>query len=139
MLRLGLFDLRVGYVLSAVLAVVFISLGANLLKPRGLTPDGVDVALTLSKLYTEVLGDWMFPVFMLAAFAAMFSTAYSVMDGFPADLLAAPSRALSGERQPEKAVRPRLLDLHGRHLRLRRRGQPALAQPGSSWFSSSAS
>jgi Mn2+/Fe2+ NRAMP family transporter len=83
MLRLGLFDLRVGYVLSVVLAVVFISLGANLLKPRGLTPDGVDVALTLSKLYTEVLGDWMFPVFMLAAFAAMFSTAYSVMDGFP--------------------------------------------------------
>jgi len=25
----------------------------------------------------------MFPVFMFAAFAAMFSTAYSVMDGFP--------------------------------------------------------
>jgi len=82
-LALGLFDLRVGYLLSAVLAVVFISLGANLLKPRGLVPDGVDVAITLSRLYTEVLGEWMFPVFMLAAFAAMFSTAYSVMDGFP--------------------------------------------------------
>ncbi|HXV63180.1 MAG TPA: Nramp family divalent metal transporter [Vicinamibacteria bacterium] len=82
-LRLGMFDLKVGYLLSAVLAVVFISLGANLLKPRGLHPDGVEVALTLSRLYTDVLGDWMFPVFMLAAFAAMFSTAYSVMDGFP--------------------------------------------------------
>ncbi len=83
LLSLGLFNLRVGYILSAVLAAVFISLGANLLKPRGLTPDGVEVALTLSKIYTEVLGAWMFPVFMLAAFAAMFSTAYSVMDGFP--------------------------------------------------------
>jgi Mn2+/Fe2+ NRAMP family transporter len=83
LLGLGLFDLRVGYVLSAALAAVFISLGATLLKPRGLTPDGVQVALTLSKIYTEVLGNWMFPVFMLAAFAAMFSTAYSVMDGFP--------------------------------------------------------
>jgi len=83
MLRLGLLDLKVGYVLSALLAVVFVSLGANLLAPRGLTPSGVDVALTLSRIYTEVLGAWMFPVFMLAAFAAMFSTAYSVMDGFP--------------------------------------------------------
>ncbi|HSF19285.1 MAG TPA: Nramp family divalent metal transporter [Vicinamibacteria bacterium] len=82
-LKLGMFDLNVGYLLSAVLAVVFVSLGANLLKPRGLYPDGVEVALTLSRLYTDVLGAWMFPVFMLAAFAAMFSTAYSVMDAFP--------------------------------------------------------
>ena len=36
MLRVGLLDLKVGYVVSAVLAVVFVSLGANLLKPRGL-------------------------------------------------------------------------------------------------------
>jgi Mn2+/Fe2+ NRAMP family transporter len=83
MLRMGMLDLKVGYILSAVLAVIFVSLGANLLAPRGLTPSGIDVALTLSQIYTEVMGDWMFPVFMLAAFAAMFSTAYSVMDGFP--------------------------------------------------------
>ena len=83
LLRLGMTDLNVGYILSAVLAVIFVSLGANLLLPRGLTPAGVDVAVTLSKIYTEVLGAWMYPVFMLAAFAAMFSTTYSVMDGFP--------------------------------------------------------
>jgi len=82
-LRLAVLDLNVGYTLSAVLALIFVSLGANLLKPRGLTPSGVDVAVTLSRIYTEVLGAWMFPVFMLAAFAAMFSTSYSVMDGFP--------------------------------------------------------
>ena len=83
LLRIGKLDLNAGYVLSIVLAIIFVSLGANLLAPRGLTPNGVDVALTLSQIYTEVLGAWMFPVFMLAAFAAMFSTAYSVMDGFP--------------------------------------------------------
>ncbi|MFQ5789320.1 MAG: hypothetical protein ACE5JI_02480 [Acidobacteriota bacterium] len=83
MLRLGMTDLRIGYWLSAILAVVFVSLGANLLKPRGLAPDGIEVALTLSRIYTDLLGEWMFPVFMLAAFAAMFSTSYSVMDGFP--------------------------------------------------------
>lgn len=83
MLKMGMIDLKVGYWASAILAVAFISLGANLLRPRGLAPNGIDVALTLSKIYTEILGQWMFPVFMLAAFAAMFSTSYSVMDGFP--------------------------------------------------------
>jgi hypothetical protein len=46
-------------------------------------PNGIDVALTLSSIYTEILGPWMFPVFMLTAFFAMFSTVYAVMDGFP--------------------------------------------------------
>lgn len=82
-LKMGLLDFRIGYWLSAVLAIMFMSLGANLLRPRGITPDGVNVALTLSGIYTEMLGPWMFPVFMLAAFFATFSTVYSVMDGFP--------------------------------------------------------
>lgn len=82
-LRLSMTDLKIGYWMSAGLAIVFMSLGANLLRPRGLTPAGVEVVVTLSKIYTEVLGEWMFPVFMTAAFAALFSTSYSVLDGFP--------------------------------------------------------
>ena len=83
LLRMSRRDLGVGYWLSAVLAVMLLSLGANLLRPRGLVPDGIEVALTISRIYTELLGEWMFPLFMLAAFAAMFSSVYSVMDGFP--------------------------------------------------------
>ena len=83
MLRLSQRDLVIGYGLSAILGVMLLSLGAILLRPRGLVPDGIDVALTISEIYTELLGAWMFPVFMIAAFAAMFSTVYSVMDGFP--------------------------------------------------------
>ena len=82
-LKMGMIDLGVGYGLSIVLAVMFISLGANLLQPRGLTPDGIEVALTLSTIYTELLGSWIYPLFMLAFFAAIFSTTYSVMDGSP--------------------------------------------------------
>jgi Mn2+/Fe2+ NRAMP family transporter len=82
-LRQSRFDLGLGYWASALLAIVFISLGASLLQPRGLVPDGIQVALTISRIYTELLGPWMFPVFMLTAFSAMFSTVYSVMDGFP--------------------------------------------------------
>ena len=76
-------DLLVGYGLSAVLGVMLLSLGATLLRPRGLVPDGIEVALTISQIYTELLGAWMFPVFMISAFAALFSSVYSVMDGFP--------------------------------------------------------
>jgi Mn2+/Fe2+ NRAMP family transporter len=82
-LRASAFDLGLGYLASAVLAVMFISLGAVLLQPRGLVPEGLQVALTISNIYTEILGAWMRPVFMVTAFAAMFSTVYSVMDGFP--------------------------------------------------------
>lgn len=83
MLRTSQRDLVIGYGMSAALGVMLLSLGAVLLRPRGLVPDGIDVALTISRIYTELLGPWMFPVFMVAAFAAMFSTVYSVMDGFP--------------------------------------------------------
>jgi hypothetical protein len=54
-----------------------------LLQPRGLVPEGLQVALTISTIYTEILGAWMRPVFMVTAFTAIFSTVYSVMDGFP--------------------------------------------------------
>jgi Mn2+/Fe2+ NRAMP family transporter len=83
MLRTSQRDLAIGYGLSALVGVMLLSLGAVLLRPRGLVPDGIEVALTISRIYTELLGAWMFPVFMIAAFAAMFSTVYSVMDGFP--------------------------------------------------------
>lgn len=83
LLRMSRRDLGVGYGLSAALGVMLLSLGATLLQPRGLVPDGIEVALTISRIYTELLGAWMFPVFMIAAFAALFSSVYSVMDGFP--------------------------------------------------------
>jgi Mn2+/Fe2+ NRAMP family transporter len=83
MMRLGRRDLGIGYGLSAVLGLMLLSLGAVLLRPRGVVPDGIEVALTISRIYTELLGPWMFPVFMIAAFAAMFSTVYTVLDGFP--------------------------------------------------------
>ena len=79
----GRFDLLVGYGVSALLAVIFVALGAELLRPRGLVPQGIDVALTLSEIYTEVLRVLDAAPVLLAAFLALFSTAYSVMDGFP--------------------------------------------------------
>lgn len=88
-LRRGLADLRLGYLLSAGLAVLFVALGASLLLPRGLVPEGPDVAVVLARLYTESLGAWSGPLFLTLAFFALFSTCYTMMDGFPRSFVAA--------------------------------------------------
>ena len=81
--RVGRLDLQLGYGLSLVLAVMFVALGAEVLRPAGLVPQGADIALAIGRLYTESLGAWILPLFMVAAFFGMFSTAYGVLDGFP--------------------------------------------------------
>lgn len=105
--RRGIRDMRLGYLLSALLAVMFLGLGAAVLRPAGLVPQGVDTALTLSRIYTERLGAWMQPVFLVVAFSAMFSTTYTVMDGMPRTLTAA-WRHIQGERDADRADRGRL-------------------------------
>jgi hypothetical protein len=80
---LGRLDMQLGYGLSLVLAVFFVALGAEVLRPAGLVPQGAGVAIALARLYTETLGAWVLPLLLLAAFFGMFSTAYGVMDGFP--------------------------------------------------------
>jgi Mn2+/Fe2+ NRAMP family transporter len=94
-------DMRIGYILSALLAVIFLSLGASVLHPRGIVPHGVDTALTLASLYTEILGAWMQPVFLLIAFFAMFSTTYTVMEAMPRTLLVA-ARQLRNDPNSER-------------------------------------
>lgn len=80
---LGRLDMQLGYGLSLVLAVFFVALGAEVLRPAGLVPQGAEVAIALARLYTETLGAWVLPLLLLAAFFGMFSTAYGVLDGFP--------------------------------------------------------
>jgi len=83
LLRRSLLDMRVSYLFTTVLALLFLGLGAALLHPRGLVLESAEVAPTVARLYTESLGAWMYPVFLVAAFCAMFSTAFACMDGFP--------------------------------------------------------
>jgi Mn2+/Fe2+ NRAMP family transporter len=81
-LKLSLTDMRVGYGLSLVTAIIFLSLGAIHLAGRGSELSGVQFAEAISSAYTVILGRWMRHVFMLTAFFAMFSTSYVVIDGF---------------------------------------------------------
>lgn len=82
-LSYALVDLRIGYGLSLVLAVLFLALGAEVLRPTGSVPQGAGVAITIARLYTDALGSWMWWPFLAAAFFGMYSTTLGVMDGFP--------------------------------------------------------
>jgi Mn2+/Fe2+ NRAMP family transporter len=80
--RLSLMDMRIGYILSFIVASVFLILAGVFLHGTGDKIDGAEFARSLSKIYTNNIGYWMYFVFMVAAFTAMYSTVYTVMDGF---------------------------------------------------------
>jgi Mn2+/Fe2+ NRAMP family transporter len=80
-LRKSLLDLRLGYAFSLVVAVVFLCLGAVVLHPRAVDLEGVDLALQLSRIYTETVGAWMFPLFIGVTFVAIWGGYYTAADG----------------------------------------------------------
>jgi len=65
------------------------------------------VAATLARIYTELFGVWMRPLFYTVAFFTAFSTSYAIMDGMPRTLVAA-VRHLRDDADPERADRGRL-------------------------------
>jgi Mn2+/Fe2+ NRAMP family transporter len=105
-LRHTIFDFRLGYVSTGVLAAMFILLGTVLMFDRGLefhnAPDAF--AGQVIELYTQSLGDWSWPVIALAAFTTIFSTLLTVLDGFPRALMLV-SQRFRGPEQAEELQR----------------------------------
>lgn len=81
-LRLALSDMRIGYGLSVAVALVFILLGATYLTDQASQMRGAQFPEALAGVYGSALGRWMYHLFFVAAFFAMFSTSYTVIDGF---------------------------------------------------------
>ena len=81
----ALVDFNVGYIGTTLLAVCFIFMGAGVMFNSGATFADAPHAFAgqIIQLYTENLGTWTGPVVTLAAFAVMFSTTLTVVDGFP--------------------------------------------------------
>ncbi|MFY0672318.1 MAG: Nramp family divalent metal transporter [Bacteroidia bacterium] len=85
-LKDALRDFHIGYWGTAVLALIFVSLGALVLFANqeslvGL-PGGAFAKKFIS-IYTTTLGEWTYPIIAFAAFATMFSTTITVLDGAP--------------------------------------------------------
>jgi len=89
-LQEALIDFKLGYFGSLVTALMFLGLGALVMHGRGETIAGSadGFAAQLVSLYTAALGKWSWPLIAAAAFATMFSTLLTVLDGYPRVFLA---------------------------------------------------
>ncbi|MHB1086731.1 MAG: Nramp family divalent metal transporter [Minisyncoccota bacterium] len=80
-LSLAKWDTAFGYVAAGVVATVFMIAGAKILAPRGIHVEGMSALSNLAAIFTETFGGWSFYLFMVPAFAAIYSTALGVFDG----------------------------------------------------------
>mgnify|MGYP000350066143 CR=1 FL=1 len=79
-----LFDFNFGYIITAILALCFLTLGAFVMYGSGeeLSSNSTIFADQVVRLYTNALGSWAYPVIAIAAFSTMFSTTITVVDGY---------------------------------------------------------
>lgn len=83
-LKETLFDFNFGYIVSAILAICFVTLGANLMYGTGEELPSGSVAFSgkVVEMYTLAMGSWSKWIIGPAAFSIMFGTAVAVMDGY---------------------------------------------------------
>ncbi|KGG15530.1 hypothetical protein EV06_1404 [Prochlorococcus sp. MIT 0602] len=85
------FDFNIGYLITIITALLFVSLGAFTMYGTGetmLSGSGVSFAQNLIRLYTESMGDWARWIIIPASFAAMFSTTLTCLDAYPRSISA---------------------------------------------------
>ena len=80
----GLFDFNVGYIGTAILAVVFLALGALVQygSPETVEMVGGKYIAQLINMYASTIGDWSRLLIAVIAFMCMFGTTITVIDGY---------------------------------------------------------
>ena len=79
--RIGLWDFGLGYVVSFVIATIFLLLSAVWIYPNPV--EGNAVIGEIAGMFTRSVGPGMMVIFLTGAFAATFSTAFNYFDGWP--------------------------------------------------------
>lgn len=81
----ALVDFNIGYLGTALIALLFLTLGALVMYGSGesFSGSGAAFASQIINLYSQTLGEWSRPVIAIAAFTTMFSTTLTVLDAFP--------------------------------------------------------
>jgi Mn2+/Fe2+ NRAMP family transporter len=84
-------DFNIGYGATALMAVLFLILGAWVMHGTGInfSSKGSLFAQQFITLYTDTLGSWSYSLIALTAFITMFSTALTCLDGYPRSASAA--------------------------------------------------
>ena len=102
----ALTDFYVGYGGAAVLALVFLSLGALVMYGTGeeFANSGVAFSAQLVQLYTKTLGEWSHVFISAAALITMFSTLITVLDAYPRVLRGSMILSFDGFRRWQNAL-----------------------------------
>jgi len=80
----ALSDFNVGYIGTALLAIVFLSLGALVLHGNGqeLSSSGIGFSHQLVSMYASTMGEWSRYLVALVAFFCIFGSTITVIDGY---------------------------------------------------------
>ena len=78
------FDFNVGYIGTALLAIVFLSLGALVLHGNGteLKSSGIGFSHQLVSMYASTIGEWSRYLIAVIAFFCIFGSTITVIDGY---------------------------------------------------------
>jgi len=87
-LRETLFEFRLAYFVTGVLAIMFVALGTFIFYGSGeeLPNNNSLFAHKVVTLYTETIGDWSYIIIAASAFTVMFGTILAVFDGYSRSL-----------------------------------------------------
>ena len=72
-------DAIVSWVIYTFGTLAFFIMGAAVLHPQGLVPEGNEMITTLSKMYTDTLGEWANILFLVGAIAVLGSTMWAAI------------------------------------------------------------
>ncbi|WP_435237529.1 NRAMP family divalent metal transporter [Psychromonas sp. PT13] len=80
----AMFDFNVGYIGTALLAVVFLALGALVLNGNGetLSNSGIGFSHQLVSMYAITIGEWSRYLIAVVAFLCIFGSTITVIDGY---------------------------------------------------------
>ncbi|NYI95201.1 Mn2+/Fe2+ NRAMP family transporter [Streptomonospora nanhaiensis] len=73
-LRVMRLDVGVSWLVCTVCTLSFYVIGASVLHPQGLVPEGNAMISTLARIYTDTMGEWGLTLFVVGAVAVLFST-----------------------------------------------------------------
>ncbi|WP_372093019.1 NRAMP family divalent metal transporter [Vibrio artabrorum] len=98
----ALFDFNVGYIGTALLALVFVALGALVLHGSGveLSRSGVGFTHQLVGIYASTIGEWSRPLIAVVAFFCIFGSTITVIDGYSRVLAESQRLLLKKESNP---------------------------------------
>ncbi len=77
---MALLDLRVGMFISFAVAIFIISLAGTVLYPDSV-PVGIETMVVIANMFTETIGPWMYPLFMIGVLVAITSSIINAVDG----------------------------------------------------------